>query len=72
MVLLPLALLALNGLAEESPTPSASNCTWQPDTDYAPTSSSGTFTAATKEECCEICWAHSTPPHDCRYGVDDI
>lgn len=46
MPLLPLVLVTLGGLLAEEPPlipGSASNCTWQNDTDYAPTSSSGTF-----------------------------
>jgi hypothetical protein len=50
--------------AEEQP-PSRPDCTWQPDTDYDPTSSSGTVAVATKEECCAACFSHPT----CRAGT---
>jgi hypothetical protein len=56
---------AMPALAEESPSPGASNCTWHKDVDYQPTSSSGTFPAKTQEECCALCWQHPT----CRAGT---
>lgn len=59
-----LGALAAVALAEATRS-SASNCTWQKDMDYQPTSSSGTFHATTQEECCALCWQHPT----CRAGT---
>ena len=59
-----LAAFAAVSCAEEAP-PSSDACQWVPDMDYSPTTSHGTVTAKTKEECCAACLQYPT----CKAGT---